>query len=313
MPKNYYNKIKEQFINNEVYKKVKDYSKNKNELETYYNVGKLIIEAQGGEEKSKYGNKLIKEYSKQLTSELGKGYGWRNLYNMRQFYLLIEKSQEMTNLSSYEFLQALPAKLGWSQICELLPLKDKNEINYYIKIASEQNLPYRKLREKIKSNEYGRLSIKTKQKLINNEKKEIQDFIKHPIIIKGNYNKEEISEKILKELILENLDDFLEELGDGFTYIKSEYKIKSENIYNYIDLLLFNYIYNCFVVLELKITKLKHEHIGQIKHYMNYIDENIKTLNQNKTIGIIICKEDNKFVVKYSSDPRIFRTTYELV
>ena len=117
----------------------------------------------------------------------------------------------------------------------------------------------------------------------------------------------------MQKLILEDISSFLNELGAGFTFIKNEYKIKLGNNYNYIDLLLFNYIYNCFVVVELKVTELKKEHLGQIQVYMNYIDENIKKPIQNKTIGIIICKEDNKFILKYCSDDRIFSTKYIII
>ena len=108
------------------------------------------------------------------------------------------------------------------------------------------------------------------------------------------------------------MDSFLKELGNGFCYIENEYKIKLGDRYNYIDLLLFNYIYNCFVIVELKVTELRKEHIGQINLYMNYIDKNVKNIYQDKTIGIIICKKDNKFVMEYCSDDRIYRTTYVL-
>lgn len=300
---NYYNEIKQELINNEVYKKAKDYSKNRNDLNTYYNVGKLIVEAQGGEPKSEYGNKLIKEYSIKLTKELGKGYSWRNLYNMRQYYLLFSKEP---------ILQTLSAKLSWSHIIELICLDDINRINYYIKLSYDYNLSVRELRIRIKNNEYERLDESVKQKLINNEEDKVNDFIKNPILIKNNYNYVQITEKILKQLILEDLENFLTELGDGFTFIKSEYKIKIGSSYNYIDLLLFNYKYNCFVVVELKVTELKKQHIGQIQIYMNYVDKNIKSINQDKTIGIIICKKENKFIIEYSSDSRIFETSYKL-
>jgi len=135
---NYYKEIKQELINNEIYKKVKDYSKNRNDLTTYYNVGKLLIEAQGGEERAKYGDGLIKEYSKKLTNELGKGYSTRNLKNMRKFYLLIQKGQTVS------------AQLSWSHYSEFLVLSNINEINYYIKISVEQNLSVRELRTKIK-------------------------------------------------------------------------------------------------------------------------------------------------------------------
>ena len=112
---------------------------------------------------------------------------------------------------------------------------------------------------------------------------------------------------------MEDIESFMKELGTGYSFIGSEYKIKINDRYNYIDLLLFNYEYNCFIVIELKVTELKKEHIGQIEVYMNYIDENIKTINQNKTIGIIICKQDNKYIIKYCSDKRIIAREYELV
>ena len=190
--------------------------------------------------------------------------------------------------------------------------RDINEINYYIKITEEQNLSVRELRYKIKSNEYERLDDKTKNKLILKEENRIEDFIKKPIIIKNNKTYEMISEKALKLLILEDINNFLAELGEGFCYIRDEYKIKIGNRYNYIDILLFNIKYNCYVVVELKIIELKAEYIGQVKKYMGYIDTHVKTISQNETIGIIICKKDNEFVMEYCSDSRIFETTYIL-
>ena len=189
-----------------------------------------------------------------------------------------------------------------------------NEINYYISISIEQNLSYRQLREKIKSKEYQRLDDKTKLKLINKEETVVSDFIKNPIVIRNKYNidKESITEKILQRLILEDIPSFLKELGDGFTFVENEYKIKIGNTFNYIDLLLYNIKFNCYVVIELKVTELKKEHIGQIQIYMNYVDKNIKTINQDKTIGVIICKKDNGYYIEYSSDNRIFSKNYIL-
>ena len=303
MINNYYNEIKNELINNEIYKKVKDYSKNRNELSTYYNVGKLLIEAQGGEDRAKYGDGLIKEYSARLKEELGKGYTFTALSRMRQFYLLSEKIAPMAQ------------QLSWSHYCELLPLKDTNEINYYIKITTDQCLSKRQLREKIKNKEYQRLDDNTKLKLINKEKISIGDTIKNPIIIKNKLgiDKENISEKILQRLILEDIEGFMKELGDGFSYIGSEYKIKINNAYNYIDLLLFNIKYNCYVVVELKVTEVKKEHIGQVEVYMNYIDKHVKGITNNKTIGIIVARRDNHYYIEYSSDKRIYTRDYEIV
>jgi len=293
----YYNEIKTELINNELYKKVKDYSKNKSDLNTYYNVGKLLVEAG-----KHYGEGIVKEYSKKLINEIGKSYSVRILYKMIKYYEYV----------SNENVPTLSAKLSWSHYDELLKFNDINKINYYIKVTLEQNLSVRELRNKIKNKEYERLDNKNKEKLICNKSNSIEDFIKQPILIKNSYNYKEISEKILKKLILEDLDNFLKELGNGFCYIENEYKIKMGDTYNYLDLLLYNIEYNCYVVVELKVTELKKEHIGQIEVYMNYIDKNIKTVNQDKTIGIIICKKNNILVMEYVSDPRIFTSDYVL-
>ena len=299
---NYYNEIKNKLIDNEVYKRVKDYSKNRNDLNTYYEVGKLLIEAQGGEERAKYGDRLIKEYSERLYNELGKKYDITTLKRYRQFYLKIEKGA------------ALRHQLSWTHYRELLTLDNINELNYYVEITIEQNLSYRQLREKIKTKEYQRLDNNTKLKLINKEKLDIKDNIKNPIAIhnKNNLDKENISEKVLQRLILEDIPSFLKELGTGFSFIENEYKIKIGSTYNYIDLLLFNIKYNCYVVIELKVCKLKKEHIGQIEVYMNYIDRHIKSINQDKTIGIIISRRNNNYYIEYSSDKRILTREYIL-
>ena len=292
---NYYSEIKNELINNEITKKVKDYSKNRSDLTTYYNVGKLLSEAG-----KHYGESIIKEYSKRLTEELNKKYNERTLRRMRQFYLTFSQ----INWSP------LATNLSWSHYSELLPLKDINKILYYTQMCIMYNLSKRQLRERIKNNEYERLDDKTKEKLITQKETAVVDFIKNTIVIKNNTNKEIISEKILQKVILENIPSFLDELGTGFTFIRNEYKIKIGNRHNYIDLLLYNYEFNCFVVVELKVTELKKEHIGQIEIYMNYIDKTLRKATQDKTIGIIICKKDNKFIMEYCSDDRILAREY---
>ena len=293
---NYYEDIKKELINNEINRKVKTHSINKSDLTTYYNVGKTLSEAG-----KCYGESIIKEYSKKLTNELGKGYGVFNLKRFRQFYLMIEKGATLSHL------------LTWSHYIEIIPINNVTIINYYINICIYQNLSVRELRNKIKNKEYERLDEETKNKLINNEKLNIKDNIKNPILIKNIHNYTEIIEKILQKLILEDISSFMKELGDSFSFIDNEYKIKIGERYNYIDLLLFNIKFNCYVVVELKVTELKKEHIGQIQVYMNYIDKNLKKINQDKTIGIIICKKENKYVIEYSSDARIVARTYELL
>ena len=289
---NYYTEIKNELINNKVKRKIKNYSINRSDLNTYYNVGKLLSEAG-----KHYGEGIIKEYAKRLTKELGKGYTETNLKYFRQFYFF-SKSHTLCD------------ELTWSHYRTLLSIYDENKIEYYKYISIQQNLSVRKLQEKIRSNEYERLPIETKNKLVNSKDIEIKDMIPNPILIKNKSNIEVINEKILHNLILEDIESFMKSLGTGYSFIGSEYKIKLGNRYNYIDLLLFNYEYNSFVVVELKVTELRKEHIGQIQFYMNYVDKNIKNINQDKTIGIIICKKDNKFIMQYVSDDRIFRTTY---
>ena len=220
---NYYKEIKNELINNEITKKVKEYSKNRSDLTTYYNVGKLLSEAG-----KHYGEGIIKEYSRKLTKELGKGYSVTQLKYIRRFYNIFSKSQSMTDL------------LTFTHYCAIIWFEDINEINYYIKISIEQNLSVRQLRERIKNKEYERLDDITKEKLISQKETTLVDFIKNPIVIKNNTNKEIISEKVLQKVILEDLPSFLDELGEGFTFVKNEYKIKIGNSYNYIDLLLYN-------------------------------------------------------------------------
>ena len=248
----YYKQIKEELINNEITKKVKDYSKNKSDLTTYYNVGKLLSDAG-----KHYGEGIIKNYSIKLKIEVSVKYETSYLNKIRNFFMLSEKVATVSPLLSFR------------HYVELLPLNDINEINYYINLCEKENISVRKLREKIKNKEYERLPENTKNKLItNNENDSITDYIKNPVVIHNSNNYESISEKVLQKMIMEDLENFMKELGNGFCFIGSEYKIKIGNSYNYIDLLLFNYIYNCFVVIELKITELKKEHIGQISIYM---------------------------------------------
>jgi len=292
---NYYNEIKTELINNEITKKIKDYSKNKSDLTTYYNVGKILSEAG-----KCYGEGIIKEYSQKLTNEFGKGYTQTRLRYFRKFYNVFSKYPTLSD------------KLTYSHYCEIMWLKE-NEIKYYIYITETQNLSVRQLREKIKSKEYERLPEDTKKTLLIKQELNIEDLIKNPIIIKNNLNYDDISEKMLQKLILEDIPSFLEELGNGFAFIKNEYKIKIGDRYNYLDLLLFNINFNCYVVVELKITELKKEHIGQIEVYMNYVDNHLKQINHNNTIGIIICKKDNKFIMEYCSDARIFNREYILI
>ena len=295
---NYYDEIKNKLIDNEIYNRVKDYSKERNKVITYFEVGKLLDEAG-----KHYGENIIKEYSLKLINEVGKKFNERTLRRIRQYYRVFCNKK----------WSPMATKLSWSHYTELLSIKDERKLNYYINISIKNNLSKRQLREKIKTNEYERLDEVTKEKLKIKDDLKIPDLVKNPILIKNNFNYKEISEKVLKKLILENIESFMNELGNSFCFVGSEYKIKIGNRYNYIDLLLFNIEYNCYVVIELKVTELKKEHVGQIQVYMNYIDNNLKKLSQDSTIGIIICKKDNNYIIEYCSDDRIIAREYALV
>ena len=295
---NYYSEIKNKLIDNEVYSRVKDYSKEKHKVIIYFEIGKLLNEAGG-----KYGDNIIDEYSKKLVIEVGKKYNRRTLFRMKQFY----------NMFSDEKVSPMATQLTWSHYSELLSIKDINIVMYYIDITISNNLSKRELRERIKNKEYERLPNEAKNKLINSEKIEVKDLVPNPILIKNKNNIEIITERILQKLILEDIESFMKELGRTFSFIGSEYKIKIGDRNHYIDLLLFNIKYNCYVVVELKVTEFKVEYISQVQKYMNYIDKNIKEISNNDTIGILICKRENKFVIEYCSDERIAVREYELV
>lgn len=295
---NYYSEIKEQLIKSEIYDRTKDYSKDRHKVKVYFEIGRLLNEA--GKE---YGKNVIKQYAEKLIVEVGKKYNERTLYGMRKFF----------EVFSNEKLNPLGSKLSWSHYRELLTIKNIDAIIYYIDICEKNSLSKRQLQERIRNNEYDRLSSETKIKIIKSENLVVNDLVPNPIIIKSDLLKEEIPEYALKQAILNNIDDFLRQLGIGFTYVGNEFKIKLGDRYNYVDLLLYNIKYKCYIVVELKVTELKKEHTGQIMTYMNYIDKNIKTIEENKTVGIIICKQDNKYVIKYCSDDRIIAREYELV
>ena len=300
---NYYNEIKNILVDNAIGRKIREYKSNQKDLESYYNVGKLLVEAQGGEERAKYGNGLIKEYSKRLTSELGKGYSVRSLTDMRTFYSFCQKRQSL--IAEFKF-----QNISWTCITKLLKLDDINAIFYYVKCIGKMNLTTRELDLKLKSKEYERLDSKIKEKLVKQEEVSVRDKIPDPIVLEGLEYKERLTEKVVQKWIDENPASFCKSLGEGYSYIESQYKIKIGSNYNYIDILLFNYISNSFVVVEIKVTELKKEHIGQIETYMNYVDVNLKKDFHNKTTGILLVRENNKWLIKYINNDGILVRNY---
>ena len=297
---NFYEEIKNRLIYNEAYKKIKDYSKDTKELETYYEVGKILVEAQGGEEKSKYGNLLIREYSKKLSDELNKKYSITTLKYMRQFFLFIN------NAYTYD------ERISISHYKKLMTLKDKSEVDYYINITINENLGKRGLDERIKSKEYDRLSIESKNKINKKEKLNALDMIKNPIYIESNYALEDVKENVLEDMIIEQLPNFLKQLGEGYCFCARQFKCDIHGKNNYIDILLFNYIFNCFTVIELKTSELNKNHFGQLSVYMNYVDTYVKSKTHDKTLGVIIVKEDDGLYAEFYPDDRIKVVRYKI-
>ena len=300
---NYYNEIKNILIDNAIGRKVREYKSNQKDLESYYNVGKLLVEAQGGEERAKYGDGLIKEYSKRLTTELGKGYTVTRLKYMRTFYELVTKGPTLSDLFKN-------LNITWSNVCEILKLKDLNEIEYYLNLSNELCLTARELRVRIKSNEYNRLPVEIKEKLKSNEVVSTSEKIPSPVVLQNLKVDGKLTEKIVQLWIDENPIKFCNALGEGYIYAGSQYKIKIGSNYNYIDVLLFNVIDMNYVVVEIKVTELKKEHIGQIETYMNYVDVNLKKDFHNKTTGILLVRENNKWLIKYINNDGIMVRKY---
>lgn len=298
MEENYLENIRSYIISEQARTIVRDYSANKSKLETYYKIGKELAEAG-----KHYGEGIIKKYSVDLKNEFGKSYGFTNLNYMRQFYNFV---------LTFPNFQPVVGNLTWTHILILLPLKNLDEIKFYINLAIRDNLSKRALADRIKLNEYGRLTPETKLKL--KEEKEINqsEMVPSTIVIPSDKLKKELTEKVLEELVIKNISVVMKQLGEGYSFIESQYKINVGNKKNYIDLLLFNIKFNNYVVIELKAREFRKEDIGQIKLYMNYIDKEVKNITQNKTMGIIITKEVNEFVIRYIKEDNIAISTFDI-
>ncbi len=300
---NYFNQIKSLIENKEVNSRLRNLEENNETLKAYFEIGKLLVEAQGGEARAKYGDGLIKKWSKRLVMEYGKGYSVTNLKYMRKFYIL-KKSHSLSD------------QLTWTHYKYLLKFDNENERNYYINKCITNNLSVRGLINEIKTNSFERSTIKDKNniKLITEEvnyKPTLSDMLKDPIIINVD-NEDKLSEKALKKYMIKQLEHIFLELGYGFTFAGSEYKLIVGKKNYYIDLLMFNTKLNFYTVIELKTREFKPKDIGQIEFYMNYVDENIKEPFHAKTEGIIICKENDKLVCKYVSNKNIKVINYLL-
>ena len=301
MDKDYKKELIKLVEKTEINKGYHDYFKNKDLVNNYFEIGKLLIEAQGGEEHDTYGNKLIKTWSAELTEKFGKGYDASNLRRFRQFY------------SEFKICGPLGHILTWTNIRLLLPIKNENKRNYYINMCIKKNLSKRALEKEIKNNAFERLSLADKEniKLISdkNEVLTIKDTLKDPVLITINEDLDNVSEEKLAKIIRKELEIFLLELGHGYAYIGKEVRMGE----SYCDLLFFNYEFNCFVVIELKTRKIKKEDIGQLEYYINYVDENMKKESFNPTIGVLVAKEGNYLVMKYCTNKNIYKTTYKII
>ena len=295
----YYEEIEHLIKKNEISKRVRRLEANNDLVTTYWNVGSLIVEAQGGEKRAKYGNELIKKWSVKLTEIYGKGYNYTNLFRFRKFYLC------------FPILAAARQVLSWTHYKKLLPIKDENKRNYYVNLCLKNNLSERELTREIKANAYERLVDKPdKIDIIAPTKYSITTDMKNPIIIPI---KNEVANEYDLELnILANLDFFFKQLGNGFLYAGHQYKISDGKNNYFLDILLFNYEFNSFVICELKLRSLKKEDKAQIEYYMKLVDEQIKKPFHNKTVGIIISKESNEFIVNFVRQEDIIPLTYEL-
>lgn len=302
----YYTEIKNVIENKEVNEGVRRLQSNKDTLNAYYEIGKLLVEAQGGEARAKYGNELIKSWSKKLVEQYGKGYDYTNLTRMRSLYLIFEKLGPAGQLF----------KISWTHWRYLLPIKNENERNYYINQCILNNLSKRELIKLIKEKAFDRLSYADKNniKLIDSNKElnySLKDMLLDPIIIKAPNNKK-LNEKILKKYILDELRDFFLQLGTGFLYAGSEYKVTYLNKNFYIDMLLFNTNLNCYIPVELKLNSTNYKDISQIQLYRKIIDNILKKKYHNKTIGLVISKKNDNFIMEYVNDDGIYLVSYEI-
>ena len=301
---NYYKEVESLIKQNEINKGVRVLQDNSETLYTYWNIGRLIVEAQGGEARAKYGDGLIKKWGEKLSIKYGKRYDARTLERARSLYL------------QFPISETLSPKLSWSHYILILPIKNSNERNYYINQVILNNLSVRDLRHEIKNKSFDRLSYANKEniKIITEENTAltIEDMIKDPIILKIDKNTNDVNEKVIHKYIISLLENKFLELGTGFALVGHEYKIVVGKNPYHIDLLFYNYLLNSFIVVEVKTRALKNLDIGQLEFYVNYVENNIKKNYHNKTIGILIVKKKNKYVIEYTTSNDIYVTTYML-
>lgn len=281
-------------------------------VETYWKIGKRIFEEeQKGKSRAEYGEKLIENLSIYLTDTFGKGFSEGNLRNMRILYRTFPKQ---------EFVRQCLTNLSWTNICVIMRIEDKQEREYYLQEASSQNWSSRVLERNIKSGYYKRILSSQKNKILSNktEKQTIIDFIKDPYVLEFLNIPENLQgkETLVETALINNLQKFLLELGKGFSFVARQQRISTETDHFYIDLVFYNYILKCFVIIDLKTTKLSHADIGQMDMYVRMFDKLKRTKEDNPTIGIILCTDKSETMVKYSilkESKQIFASKYKTV
>ncbi|WP_294310515.1 PDDEXK nuclease domain-containing protein [uncultured Chryseobacterium sp.] len=293
---------------------------------TYFELGRMIVEdEQHGESRAEYGKAVLKDLSLHLTKRFGKGFSQRNLEQMRQFYLSYSIPQtlsaESENINTIQQSSLIKFNLSWSHYLKLMRIKDPNERSFYEIESDKNNWSLRELQRQYDSALYTRLSLsKNKEEIFQlAEKGQIiekpKDLIKDPYILEflGLSEKPDYSENDLESELIDKLEHFLLELGNGFTFAGRQQRITFEEKHFYIDLVFYNRILKCFVLIDLKIGELRHQDIGQMQMYVNYYDREKRLEDENKTIGIILCQDKSEALVQYTlpeNNEQIFASKY---
>ena len=269
-------------------------------VEAYWEIGRRIVEEeQRGKERAEYGKEIIKNLSKELTEEFGKGFGERNIRNIRQFYVLF---------SDYEKWKSLISKLTWTHIQKVLKVSDEKARIFYLTEAAENMWSVRTLDRNISTLYYNRIVASIDKKTVEDEMKDktkklqAKEFIKNPVVLEFLDLPTNMSytENELEKALTDDIQKFMMELGKGFAFVERQQHIRTENSDFYIDLVFYNYILKCFVIVELKTEKLTHQDIGQLDMYVRMYDDLKKQENDNPTIGLLLCTETDRTIIKYS-------------
>lgn len=269
-------------------------------VEAYWKIGRRIVEEeQSGRERAEYGKEILQNLSKELTEEFGKGYSYRTLREIRQFYLMF---------SDFEKWRTVSAKLTWSHFQKVLRVSDEKARIFYLTEAAENVWSVRTLDRNISTLYYNRIVASIDKKIVENEMKDktkklqAEEFIKNPVVLEFLDLPTNMSytESQLEKALIDDIQKFMMELGKGFAFVERQQHIRTENSDFYIDLVFYNYILKCFVIVELKTGKLTHQDIGQLDMYVRMYDDLKKQENDNPTIGLLLCTDTDRTIIKYS-------------